>query len=97
MTTIVSIGQIVIVCLCEGISETEIKRLIKNGAESLEDIEKECGAGGKCGGCLWQLVEILETEKPLDKNGSRDMAKKPTCKTWTCIIEKESNYGKISY
>lgn len=65
-----------IICLCEGISETEIKELIKSGASSLEDLRKECGAGGKCGGCLWQLLDTLEKEKALDKNRLRDIEKK---------------------
>lgn len=64
-----------IVCLCEGISDSKIKHLIKKGASSIEDLEKECGAGSKCGGCLWQLLDILEKEKALDKNRLRDMEK----------------------
>jgi bacterioferritin-associated ferredoxin len=65
----------VIVCICEGVSDSEIEQLIKNGASSVEDLKQECGAGGKCGGCLWQLVETLEREKALEKNCVPDMQK----------------------
>ncbi|MDA0713287.1 MAG: (2Fe-2S)-binding protein [bacterium] len=56
-----------IVCLCEGVSDKRIREEIECGACTLEDIKKECGAGGECGGCIFMLIEILNEVKPLDK------------------------------
>jgi bacterioferritin-associated ferredoxin len=55
-----------IICLCEGVSEREVNQAIKEGARSIRDIRRACGAGGGCGGCHDQLLELLEQEKSLD-------------------------------
>lgn len=56
-----------IVCLCAGVSDKRIREEILIGASNLDDLKKVCGAGGKCGGCIFMLMEILSEVKPLDK------------------------------
>jgi bacterioferritin-associated ferredoxin len=55
-----------IVCLCRGISDREIKLLIRGGARSLEDLRSSCGAGSGCGSCHSQLRTLLagDAEQP---------------------------------
>jgi bacterioferritin-associated ferredoxin len=51
------------VCICKAISKASIKKIIANGANSLEKVQKECGAGsGPCGGkrCTPKINELLE-------------------------------------
>ena len=53
------------VCICKAISKASIKKLIASGANSLEKVQKECGAGsGPCGGrrCTPKINELLESQ-----------------------------------
>jgi bacterioferritin-associated ferredoxin len=52
----------VIVCHCKGISDREIRRAIRNGANSTREIAQACEASRGCGGCRPVLAEILESE-----------------------------------
>ena len=40
-----------IVCHCEAVRERTIQRAIRHGAMTVEDIQVECGAATRCGGC----------------------------------------------
>lgn len=51
------------VCICKAISKASIKKIIASGADTLEKVQKECGAGsGPCGGkrCTPKIKELLE-------------------------------------
>ncbi len=50
-------------CICKGITRASIKKAIKNGAKTLEDVQKATGAGsGSCGGrrCTEKIVDLLK-------------------------------------
>ena len=49
-----------IVCLCEGVSESEVREAIAVGATSLDRIAKNCDAGRDCGCCHEALQELLQ-------------------------------------
>ena len=49
-----------IVCLCAGVDEREVQECIDEGARSLADLARTCGAGGDCGSCQDMLLEALE-------------------------------------
>ena len=58
------------VCLCKAIPRSTIKKAIKNGARTLEDIQKATGAGsGGCKGnrCTPKIEEILKQRLQEDK------------------------------
>ena len=40
-----------IVCHCNAVRERTIEKAIRRGAATLEDIQHECGAAARCGGC----------------------------------------------
>ena len=40
-----------IVCQCNGVSDQEIRRVVREGACSVSAVARECGAGACCGGC----------------------------------------------
>ncbi|MBX4262640.1 (2Fe-2S)-binding protein [Clostridium estertheticum] len=53
------------ICLCKVISKATIKKAIKNGAKTLEDVQKVTGAGsGGCRGhrCTPMIEDILKQE-----------------------------------
>ena len=54
------------VCLCTGISRKAIKNAIKNGAKTIEEVQRATGAGsGSCNGkrCTPKILELLEKSK----------------------------------
>lgn len=51
------------VCICKGIPRSTMKKAIKNGASTLQEVQKATGAGsGPCGGrrCTPKILELLE-------------------------------------
>ncbi len=53
------------VCLCKAIPRSTIKKAIKNGARTVEDVQKVTGAGsGGCSGhrCTPKIEEILKQQ-----------------------------------
>jgi bacterioferritin-associated ferredoxin len=48
------------VCLCKGVSNRTIRRSIDEGARSLDDVGRKCGAGTACGSCRMDIVGMLE-------------------------------------
>lgn len=52
-------------CTCKGINRSSIKKAIASGADTLEKVQKEVGAGsGSCGGrrCTPKIVELLANQ-----------------------------------
>jgi len=52
------------VCNCFSIDKKTIVAVIKNGATTIQDIEKELGAGTGCGGCRIDILELLKLYGP---------------------------------
>lgn len=51
------------VCICKSIDRAKIKEAIKNGAKTLEEVQKVTGAGsGSCHGkrCTHKIEELLK-------------------------------------
>jgi bacterioferritin-associated ferredoxin len=49
-----------LVCLCRGVSEGELRRLVAAGVYSTEEISASCGAGGDCGACLSTIDRLVD-------------------------------------
>tara|TARA_R110002111_G_scaffold82506_1_gene129974 strand:- start:528 stop:731 length:204 start_codon:yes stop_codon:yes gene_type:complete len=47
------------VCLCKGITDTQIRAAITNGASSLREVRNTLGVASQCGKCGIQTREIL--------------------------------------
>lgn len=56
-----------IVCLCEGVSDKEVRMAIAEGASTLKAIGSVCGAGTGCRLCRPYLRQMLQFEKVLAK------------------------------
>lgn len=51
------------VCLCKAVSRASIKKAIRNGAISVEEVQQATGAGnGSCGGkrCKYKIQELID-------------------------------------
>lgn len=51
------------VCICKAISKSTMKKMMKEGADTLEKIQKATSAGsGSCGGrrCTPKILQLLE-------------------------------------
>ena len=58
-----------LVCLCNMVTEDEIKAVLKKGARSTREIQKLTSAGTGCGRCLVLIDELVEefvSELPVD-------------------------------
>lgn len=54
------------VCLCIGVNKLTIKNAIRNGAQSIQDIQKAtyaCTGGCKASRCGERVKELIETYK----------------------------------
>ena len=54
------------VCLCTGVSRATMKKVIANGADSLEKVQEATGAGsGSCKGrrCSPKILELLDSRE----------------------------------
>ena len=56
-----------IVCLCKGITDRTVRKLVRQGASSLHDVRLACSAGACCGACRETLVDIVRSEKQIDQ------------------------------
>jgi len=49
----------VIICLCEGVSDREVKALVGNGVRNVAAVGRICGAGQNCGQCTKSIQRLL--------------------------------------
>lgn len=47
------------VCLCHGISERKLAKVIDHGASTVDDVGRACRAGTDCGGCVRTIEAAL--------------------------------------
>ena len=57
------------VCLCKGITDSQIRDAVDNGAESLRAVRKQLGVASQCGKCACLAREVIsETLTSTDAN-----------------------------
>ena len=49
-----------LVCHCHGITDRQIRRLVKDGASSTRDVVRTTGAGLRCGGCRSNVKQVVD-------------------------------------
>lgn len=47
------------VCLCTGITDTQIRQALESGCGNLRDLRHKLGVGKQCGKCLVAASELL--------------------------------------
>jgi len=49
-----------LVCHCRGITDRQIRRLVRDGAGSTRDIARATGAGLRCGDCRSNVKQVVD-------------------------------------
>jgi len=52
-----------VVCLCQGVSEKDVRESIAGGATTRKKVTRACGAGAGCGGCHESIREIIREHR----------------------------------
>jgi len=52
-----------ILCICRGVSEREVAEVVAQGAASVAEVRRACGAGGDCGSCVGDIRAQLGTAR----------------------------------
>jgi bacterioferritin-associated ferredoxin len=52
-------SSFMLICLCHPASDRDIDAVIDDGARSVSDIGRRCGAGTGCGACVGELKDRL--------------------------------------
>jgi bacterioferritin-associated ferredoxin len=60
------------VCLCKGITDTQIRAAVEDGASSLREVRRSLGVASQCGKCGIVTREILR-ETLADSNGEQQL------------------------
>jgi len=50
----------VIVCVCRAVCDRRLAAIVDQGAETVEEVERVCGAGGDCGTCRPEIEALIE-------------------------------------
>ncbi len=48
------------VCLCKGITDSQIREAVNGGANSLGQVQRELGAATNCGKCAGLVAEVID-------------------------------------
>ncbi|NRA43958.1 MAG: (2Fe-2S)-binding protein [Oligoflexales bacterium] len=59
------------VCLCNAVSDKQIKKAISDGASSVEEVQQVSNAGKNCGTCIYAVQEIIDREVGDKKENSK--------------------------
>ena len=51
-----------ILCSCKGLSESQIRDLVRSGWNRIDLLEAATGIGSECGSCWEGLVRVLDEE-----------------------------------
>ena len=54
--------ELVIVCLCHPTSDRDLDAVIDDGARTVQEIGRRCGAGTGCGACVDELRDRLHAK-----------------------------------
>lgn len=57
------------ICLCNAVSEKQIRKAVSEGAETVEEIKEKFNAGKNCGSCIFALERVIARQKG-DYNGA---------------------------
>ena len=52
------------ICLCNAVTEREVREFARQGCESLDELRAELGVGSCCGRCRPAAQEILDEHRP---------------------------------
>jgi len=51
------------VCICKGITDSQIRTAVQQGAESVRDLYRDQSLGSQCGKCVSAARSVIQCEK----------------------------------
>jgi len=54
------------VCVCNGVTERDIRQAVADGCATLADLSMRTGCGMTCGSCLAMAADLLAEAAPVD-------------------------------
>lgn len=69
----------VYVCICNGVTDREIRQAARAGCSGVAELTMRTGCGSTCGSCLPMACDVLEHEQ-------REMAAARTTRRELCLI-----------
>jgi bacterioferritin-associated ferredoxin len=60
-----------IVCLCEGVNDVQLRSAIAQGATSVRALCQQTRAGSHCGMCVCDLKQLVDESKPAQRRSSK--------------------------
>src|SRR4051812_41903680 len=67
-------GRTMIVCLCANVSERDLRATIADGATTVKEVGRRCGAGVGCGACKPIIRECLQEARAAAASAEVDCA-----------------------
>ena len=52
------------VCICNGITDKQIRRAVEDGAQSLQELREQLGVAGCCGQCATEAKSFVTGYQP---------------------------------
>lgn len=75
------------VCLCNGVTDTQIKDAVDNGCQRMRDLRAQLGVTKQCGKCASHALEVLTQAKAQQAltvmGGKKDW---PEAITWPLVL-----------
>ena len=53
------------VCICNGVTDRDIRQAAEAGCRSVSELTMRTGAGANCGGCLDMAAQLLDQARAL--------------------------------
>jgi len=57
----------VYVCICNGITDHQIREAAASGCSTVAELTMRTGAGANCGSCLDMAMEVLQAAQPVSR------------------------------
>ena len=52
-----------LICHCNGVSDRTVRRVVRDGARTVNEVGHACGAGTCCRGCSGSIGKIIRAER----------------------------------
>jgi bacterioferritin-associated ferredoxin len=57
------------ICICNGVTEREIRGAVELGCRSIEDLQRDLGVSSCCGKCLAEARDVLHSCRGCPRRG----------------------------
>lgn len=62
------------VCLCKGITDSDIKQAVEDGAASFKEVRENLGVATNCGSCACAAKKLVKSSAKFSSQNQTDLA-----------------------